>query len=130
MVRPLTLMCTFRPLKPCGRFSGELTSQNVDEILRRHDSALPHQCENTVSHHKTLRWTVLSHLPYSPDLDASDFHFFQAPSKMPSLGKGFGSNDEAIKEWLRVQNSHSYKKGSHRHNTFEVCGYCSAKCGV
>jgi len=30
---------------------------------------------------------------------------------MPSLGKRFGSNDEAIKEWLRVQNSHSYKKG-------------------
>jgi hypothetical protein len=78
MVRPLTLICTFRPLKPCGRFSGELTSQNVDEIFLTHDSALPDQCENTVSSHKTLRWTVLFHLPCSPDLAASDFHLFQA----------------------------------------------------
>jgi hypothetical protein len=91
-------MCTFRPLKLCRRVSGELISQNVDEILLPHDSAHPHQCENTVSSHKT----EMDFFPtyHTAQILLSQISTSFEPLKMPSVGKSFGSNDEAIKEWL------------------------------
>ena len=44
-----------------------------------------------------LGWTVLPHLPYSPDLAPSDFHFFGA-LKDAIRGKRFESDDEVIEE--------------------------------
>ena len=41
-----------------------------------HDSARPHTARVTIDALETLKFEVLSHPPYSPDLAPSNFHFF------------------------------------------------------
>jgi hypothetical protein len=42
-----------------------------------------------------LKWDVLPHPPYSPDLAPSDYHLF-GPMKRVLRGKRFRNNDEVI----------------------------------
>jgi len=52
-----------------------------------------------------LKWNVLPHPPYSPDLAPSDYQLF-GPLKEHLGGKRFRNNDEVIQdvqEWLRWQ---------------------------
>ena len=52
-----------------------------------------------------LKWNVLPHPPYNPDLAPSDYHLF-GPLKEHLGGKGFRNNDEVVQdvqEWLRWQ---------------------------
>jgi hypothetical protein len=52
-----------------------------------------------------LKWNVLPHPPYSPDLAPSDRHLF-GPLKKHLGGKSFRYNDEVIQdvqEWLHWQ---------------------------
>ncbi|XP_045446270.1 histone-lysine N-methyltransferase SETMAR-like [Melitaea cinxia] len=45
--------------------------------LLLHDNARPHTAQQTVSRLQELGFDILRHPPYSPDLAATDFHFFQ-----------------------------------------------------
>jgi transposase len=45
-------------------------------ILLVHDNARPHTAGAKIHALETLMFEVPSHLPYSPDLAPSDFHFF------------------------------------------------------
>ena len=45
-------------------------------ILLQHDNARPHTARATIDALEMLKFEVLSHPPYSPDLTPSDFHFF------------------------------------------------------
>jgi len=52
-----------------------------------------------------LKWNVLPHPPYSPDLAPSGYHLF-GPLKEHLGGKSFRSNEEVIQdvlEWLHWQ---------------------------
>jgi hypothetical protein len=52
-----------------------------------------------------LKWDVLPHPPYSPDLAASDYHLF-GPMKGVLGGKRFRNNDEviaAVQSWIHEQ---------------------------
>ena len=58
-----------------------------------------------------LKWTVLPHTPYSPDLASWDFHLFGALNGA-NCGQRLGSADqvtEEVKKW-RVQNLNWDKK--------------------
>jgi hypothetical protein len=60
-----------------------------------------------------FKWTILEHLPYSPDLVLSDFHLFPALKDHPS-GYKFASDDgvkTAVKRWLKSQGTEFYKAG-------------------
>jgi transposase len=52
-----------------------------------------------------LKWNVLPHPPYSPDLAPSDYHLFGS-LKEHLGGKRFRNNEEVIQEvqeWLHLQ---------------------------
>jgi histone-lysine N-methyltransferase SETMAR len=49
----------------------------TSRILLLHDNARPHTARATIEVLETLRFEVLSHLPYSPELAPSDFHSFR-----------------------------------------------------
>jgi histone-lysine N-methyltransferase SETMAR len=70
--------------------------KNVAEILLQHDNARSHTSFKTQEAITKLRWTVLPHPPYSPDLAPSDLHLFGALEDA-IRGKSFGS-DEIIEE--------------------------------
>ena len=67
---------------------------STSRILLLHDNARPHTARATVDDAlETLKFEVLSHPPYSPDLAPSDFHFFPQLKK-DIKGTHFTSDDE------------------------------------
>jgi transposase len=70
--------------------------------LLLHDNARPHSARATLDALEMLKFEVLSHPPYSPDLAPTDFHFF--PHRKRDLkGTHFTSDDEvkqAVTLWI------------------------------
>ena len=59
-----------------------------------HDYALPHVAQPTLQKWIKLGYEVLPHLPYSPDLSPSNYHFFNHLEKFLQ-GKYFHNQQEA-----------------------------------
>ena len=62
----------------------------------------PHASLKTVEHTSSICWTILTHLPYTPDLAPSDFHLFRS-MKDGLYGQCFPRSDAvtaAVKQWV------------------------------
>lgn len=62
---------------------------------------------------RKLKWEVLPHPAYSPDLSPSDFHLF-SPLKEFLSGHKFRDNDELIttvQNWIRTQPKNFFENG-------------------
>jgi transposase len=71
--------------------------------LLLHDNARPHTARATIGALETLKFEVLFHPHYSPDLAPSDFHFFPH-LKRDLKGTHFTSDDEvkhAVTSWIK-----------------------------
>jgi len=76
--------------------------RSTSRILLLHDDERPHTAPTTTEALETLKFEVLSHPPYSPDLAPSDFHFFPH-LKRDLKGTHFTSDDEvkqAVTSWI------------------------------
>ena len=76
---------------------------STSRILLLHDNARPHTARATIDALETLKFEVLSHPPYSPDLAPSDFHFFPH-LKSDLKGTHFTSDGEvrqAVTSWIK-----------------------------
>ncbi|KAG5322452.1 MOS1T transposase, partial [Pseudoatta argentina] len=54
-----------------------LYEQRHDKVILLHDNARPHVAKPVKTYLETLKWEVLPHPPYSPDIAPSDFHLFK-----------------------------------------------------
>jgi transposase len=71
--------------------------------LLLHDNARPHTAHATIEALETLKFEVLSHPPYSPDLAPGNFHFFSHLNR-DLKGTHFTSDDEvkqAVTSWIK-----------------------------
>ena len=76
---------------------------STSRILLLRDNARPHTARATIDAPETLKFEVLSHPPYSPDLAPSDFHFLPH-LKRDLKGTHFTSDDEvnqAVTSWIK-----------------------------
>ena len=77
----------------------------MSKVLLQHDNARPHTSLKIREVISSFGWTRISHLPYSPDLAASDFHLF-GPLKESLRGRHFSRDEEvktAVRKWLKTQ---------------------------
>jgi transposase len=76
-----------------------------DSVCLLQDNARPHTAALMMATLLKLKWDVLPHPPYSPDLAPSDYHLF-GPMKKVLGGKRFQNNDEviaAVQSWIHEQ---------------------------
>ena len=117
-----------------GTLSGEINSAQYSEMLtdrlksaiRRkhrgllskvvvllHDNARPHTAAHTAEMLWKLKFEVMAHPPYSPDLVPPDYHLF-GPLKEALRGSRFTSDQEvkeAVHAWLAAQLKTSFLEG-------------------
>jgi histone-lysine N-methyltransferase SETMAR len=81
--------------------------------LLQHDNARPHTARFTMATINELKWELLPHPAYSPDLAPSDYHLF-GPLKKPLRGIHFETvNDlrSAVNKWIKVTPAEFYAAG-------------------
>jgi hypothetical protein len=72
--------------------------------LLLHNNARPHTAAHMVDTLCALKFEVLKHPPYSPDLAPSDFHLF-GPMKEHLQGQKYADDNEvmeAVQSWLKT----------------------------
>jgi transposase len=77
-------------------------------VLFHHDNAPTHSSRLVRAKLRDLRWELLSHPPYSPDLAPSDFFLF------PNLKKHSSSIEEVKKAtttWVHSNDAQFYREG-------------------
>ena len=75
--------------------------------------ARPHTARATIDALETLKFEVLSHPPYSPDLAPSDFHFF--PHLKRDLKRTHFTSDDEVKQavmlWIKQRTPEFFNDG-------------------
>ncbi|KAG5313010.1 MOS1T transposase, partial [Pseudoatta argentina] len=76
-----------------------------DKVILLHDNARPHVAKPVKTYLETLKWDVLPHPPYSPDIAPSDFHLFKSAADAHRiLVQTYGDNalsDTTCRDWFR-----------------------------
>ena len=58
-------------------------NERHDKVILQHDNARPHVAKVVKTYLETLKWEVLPHPPYSPDVAPSDHHWFRSMAHWP-----------------------------------------------
>ena len=67
-------------------------------MILLHDNARPHVARVVKTYLETLKWEVLPHPPYSPDVAPSDYHLFR--SMAHDLAEQHFRSYEDVKKWI------------------------------
>ena len=73
-------------------------SERHDKVILLHDNARPHVARVVKTYLETLKWEVLPHPPYSPDVAPSDYHLFR--SMAHDLAEQHFRSYEDVKKWI------------------------------
>ena len=73
-------------------------NERHDKVILQHDNAQPHVAKVVKTYLETLKWEVLPHLPYSPDVVPSDYHLFRLMAH--GLADQHFRSYEEVKNWI------------------------------
>ncbi|GFX50826.1 mariner Mos1 transposase [Trichonephila clavipes] len=71
-------------------------NERHDKVILQHDNARPHVAKVVKTYLETLKWEVLPHPLYSPDLAPSDYHLFRSMAH--------GLDDQHFRSYEEVKN--------------------------
>ncbi|KAG5324817.1 MOS1T transposase, partial [Pseudoatta argentina] len=92
-----------------------LYAQRRDKVILLHDNARPHVAKPVKTYLETLKWEVVPHPPYSPDIALSDFHLFRLMAH-GLADRRFRSYEEAqkwIDSWIASKDMSFFRRGIH-----------------
>ncbi|KAG5320169.1 MOS1T transposase, partial [Pseudoatta argentina] len=92
-----------------------LYAQRHDKVISLHDNARPHVAKPVKTYLETLKWEVLPHPLYSPDIAPSDFHLFRSMAH-GLADRRFHSYEEALKwidSWIASKDMSFFRRGIH-----------------
>lgn len=87
--------------------------QRHDKVILQHDNARPHVAAPVKTYLQTLKWEVLPHPPYSPDIAPSDYHLFRSMTH-GLADQRFHSYEEAQKwvdDWIAAKPAEFFRDG-------------------
>lgn len=87
--------------------------QRHDKVILQHDNARPHVARPVKTYLETLKWDVLSHPPYIPDIAPSDYHLFRS-MEHGLAEQHFRSAEEAenwVKAWIAAKDASFFRDG-------------------
>jgi len=90
-------------------------SKRHDKIILLHDNARPHLAKPVQTYLQTLKWEVLAHPPYSPDIASSDYHLFRSMAH-GLFAEKFTSYEECknwIDSWIASKDEAFFRRGIH-----------------
>lgn len=98
-----------------GRVDQALSTQgsNTKVVRLLHDNARPHIAKVTQKKIEELKWQVLPHPPYSPDIAPSDYYLFRSMQKVLA-GKKFENRHEIeiwVSKFFESRQADFFKKG-------------------
>ena len=67
------------------------------KVILLHDNARPHVAKPVKTYLENIKWDVLPHAPYSPDLAPSDYYLFRS---MHRLSEQLFNSYEEVKNWI------------------------------
>lgn len=84
-----------------------------DKVIFQHDNARPHVAKVVKATLETLKWDVLPHPPYSPDIAPSDYHLFRSMAHGLSSQhfKTYGEIEKWVNEWIALKDESFFRKG-------------------
>ncbi|KAG5319037.1 MOS1T transposase, partial [Pseudoatta argentina] len=92
-----------------------LYAQRHDKVILLHDNARPHVVKPVKTYLETLKWEVLPHPLYSPDIAPSDFHLFRSMAH-GLADRRFHSYEDAqkwIDSWIASKDMSFFRRGIH-----------------
>ncbi|KAG5319282.1 MOS1T transposase, partial [Pseudoatta argentina] len=92
-----------------------LYAQRHDKVILLHDNARPRVAKPVKTYLETLKWEVLPHPLYSPDIAPSDFHLFRSMAH-GLADRRFHSYEEAqkwIDSWIASKDMSFFRRGIH-----------------
>ncbi|KAG5320406.1 MOS1T transposase, partial [Pseudoatta argentina] len=92
-----------------------LYAQRHDKVILLHDNARPQVAKPVKTYLETLKWEVLPHPLYSPDIAPSDFHLFRSMAH-GLADRRFHSYEEAqkwIDSWIASKDMSFFRRGIH-----------------
>ncbi|KAG5305955.1 MOS1T transposase, partial [Pseudoatta argentina] len=92
-----------------------LYAQRHDKVILLHDNARPHVAKPVKTYLETLKWEVLPHPPYSPDIAPSNFHLFRSMAQ-GLADRRFHSYEVAqkwIDSWRASKDMSFFRRGIH-----------------
>lgn len=90
-------------------------SKRQHKVIFLHDNASPHTAKPVRDTLESLKWEVLPHAAYSPDLAPSDYHLFASMGHALSEQR-FRSYEEVrnwLDEWFTAKGEDYYWRGIH-----------------
>ncbi|KAG5307599.1 MOS1T transposase, partial [Pseudoatta argentina] len=86
-----------------------------EKVILLHDNARPHVAKPVKTYLETLKWEVLPHPLYSPDIAPSDYHLFRSLAHSLCEQK-FTSYEDCTKwfdSWISSKDEQFFRRGIH-----------------
>ena len=87
--------------------------QRHEKVMLLHDNARPHVAQVVKTYLETLKWDVLPHPPYSPDIAPSDYHLFRSMAH-GLAEQHFHYYEEAknwVDSWIAAKDEQFFRRG-------------------
>ena len=87
--------------------------QRHEKVILQHDNARPHVAKRVKTYLETLKWEVLPHPPYFPDIASSDYYFVRsmAHSLADQQFRSYKDIEKWLDSWIASKDEHFYRNG-------------------
>jgi len=85
--------------------------QRHDKVILLHDNARPHVAKVVKKYLKMLKWDVLPHPPYSPDIAPSDYWLFRRGCAASYRFTSCAEIENWLQNWIASKDESFFRDG-------------------